>query len=289
MEIVMQGDNVPHELSQAVRQQCPNWDKPVSSMSPSEILWAFIRCEYASKHLSQVTSSDFIDALVPDMVKLCDLLQEARKPALYSSAKYQIIVRYLLKLTVFLETSDICGCNKLVSVCQDMLIDTNLPEMLVDPMLNSWLIASGFGCTSDAIKAAVELSQRVTSPESNSAPKRMSGGEDNEYGVAFPGDSDEEEDEDKKERKSKLSSIRSLQIIAWSLQHNVGSRDAIKGCDHYDDVVEFLQGSLQQAEPDMRGLSVRCLGLLALYSEEKCDGMHLLVCPLTQILIITYN
>lgn len=271
MEIVMQSESVPHELSVAVRQIPMNWDISVSNMKPSEILWAFIRCEYASKHLSQVIASDLIDAFVPDMIKLCDLLQEARKPALYSNAKYQTIVRYLLKLTVFLETSDICGCQKLVSVCQDMLIDTNLPEMLVDPMLNSWSLASGFGCTSDAIKAAVALSQRVMTPNTDTSTKIMS--ENNDCGVSLPGDSDEEDDEDQSQRKSKLSAIRSLQIISWSLQQNIGSRDAMKGCDYYDDIEEFVKSSLYQPDPDMRGLSVRCQGLLALSSEEKCDGI----------------
>ena len=119
MEIVEKGEcNVSHDLSVAVRQDGPNWEEAtVAKLNPSEILWAFNRCDYAHKHMSTTSAAAFVDALVPDMVTLGAMLQDARKPALYSSAKYQLNVRYLIRLTGFLDASDVCGCKGLVQVC----------------------------------------------------------------------------------------------------------------------------------------------------------------------------
>lgn len=172
MEIVDREDTAPHDLSVAVRQHAPVWASQVSKMVASELLWVQIRCDYAKKNMSPVALADFVDALVPDMVKICTLLQDARKPALYSSEKYQMIVRYLLRLTTFSDTSDVCGCKELVAVCEEMLADTNLPEMLVEPMLHSWLLASSFS-SSESILAAVTLSERVKHTQ-GSSPKGLS-------------------------------------------------------------------------------------------------------------------
>jgi hypothetical protein len=90
MEIVEKGENhVSHALCVAVRQDGPNWadiNGNVNKLSPSEILWAYNRCDYARRHMSQTATSAFVDALVPDMVTLGGMLQDARKPALYRYA-----------------------------------------------------------------------------------------------------------------------------------------------------------------------------------------------------------
>lgn len=204
MEMVEREESVPHELSIAVRQHAPIWESQVSKMVAPELLWVQIRCEYAKKNMSPVALADFVDALLPDMMKICGLLQDARKPALYSSTKYQMIVRYLLKLTMFLDAADVCGCKELVNVCAELLTDTNLPEMLVDPMLNSWLLASSFSSPAASIESAVGLSVRVRSV--TGGPKAGSRRVSDEF--SLPGDSDEEGDGDAKERLLTLSSIR---------------------------------------------------------------------------------
>lgn len=215
MEIVERGENAPHDLGQAIRQQCPDWEQPVSKMVASEILWVHIRCAYAEKNMTHLVLSDFVDALVPDMVKLCRLLQDARKPALYSSAKYQMIVRYLLRLTTFLDVSDVCGCKELVKVCEEMLCDTNLPEMLVDPMLTSWLIASSFPSAERSIEASVLLSKRVA--EAVHVPKNTVRMSDD---FALPGDSDDEDSDEAMERLTTLSSIR-YDDVALNFHSNI--------------------------------------------------------------------
>ena len=214
MEIIDKGDNAPHDLNAAVRQYSPDWEQPVSKMVASEIFWAFIRCSYASKNMSPVALADFVDILVPDMIKLCSLLLEAKKPALYCSAKSQLVVRYLLKMTAFLDTSDLCGCQELVKVCEDMLADTNLPEILVDPMLTSWLIASSVNTTEQSILAAVALSLRVAEAPSPTHRSREDDVRMSSDCPHLPGDSDDEDDDEETvERMRTLSSIRSEALL----------------------------------------------------------------------------
>jgi hypothetical protein len=64
--------------------------------------------------------------------------------------------------------------------------------------------------------------------------------------------------------------MRSLQVIAWSLQQNIGSRGTARGSELYREVIPFVEQNLQQPHTDLRSLSVRCLGLLSLLSDEYC-------------------
>lgn len=128
------GEDVPQSLSMAVRQNSPNWENDITKMIPSEILWAYLRCDYARKFMTNIVLSDFVDALVPDMIKLCSLLDDS-KSEIGRNPRYQMVVQYLLKMTNFIDISDECGCKELSKVCEEMLYDTNLPELLVDPML----------------------------------------------------------------------------------------------------------------------------------------------------------
>ena len=204
MDIVDQSEIIPHDLSVAVKQHTTEWEISVSKMTASEILWVYIRCDYAKNYMSPVAYGDFIDTLIPNMMRLCQLLQESRKPALYSSSKCQMIVRYLLRLTSFLDISDVCGCKKLSTVCEEMLSDTNLPEMLVEPMLNSWSLANCFPSSVQSIQASVRLSIQVIHHK-GSVPLGKSRVSE-EY--SLPGDSDDEEDEDKESTLYKLSTVR---------------------------------------------------------------------------------
>jgi len=167
-------------------------------------------------------------------------------------------------------------------VFEDMLADTNLPEMLVEPMLASWLLASGFQGSSTAIRAAVSLSQQVVATAENASlrtsPRNSLGdnGDDDDAGMGVEED-DEEAAEESRHRVRTLASIRALQVVSWSLQQHIGNRDGVAGFDHYDAVVPFIVECLSQPCPDLRGLSVRCLGLLSLASQEKCQDFHQII------------
>jgi hypothetical protein len=52
----------------------------------------------------------------------------------------------------------------------------------------------------------------------------------------------------------KINGFRSLQIISWSLQQNIGARDSMKGREHYENVVDRVMQSLQQPCADLRGI-----------------------------------
>ena len=41
--------------------------------------------------------------------------------------------------------------------------------------------------------------------------------------------------------------------MSWSLQQNIGAREALKGREHYEGVAEFVMNSLQQPCADLRG------------------------------------
>ena len=192
-----------------------------------------------------------------------------------------MIVRYLIRLTGFLDISDVCGCKGLVEVFDSMLSDTNLPEMLVEPMLSAWMLASGVSGSSTSLRMAVSLAQQVVAQAEqgvSTAPSpRSSLGED-----ALPGDSDNDDDdeerlEENRHRVRTLASIRALQVVSWSLQQHIGNRDSVQGFEYYDSIVPFIVESLSQPCPDLRGLSVRCLGLLSLASQDKCQDFHQII------------
>ena len=192
-----------------------------------------------------------------------------------------MIVRYLIRLTGFLDISDVCGCKGLVQVFDTMLSDTNLPEMLVEPMLSAWVLASGASGSSTSLRMAVSLAQQVVAQAdqgiSTTPSPRSSLGED-----ALPGDSDNDDDdeerlEEKRHRVRTLASIRALQVVSWSLQQHIGNRDTVQGFEYYDNIVPFIVESLSQPCPDLRGLSVRCLGLLSLASQDKCQDFHQII------------
>lgn len=50
--------------------------------------------------------------------------------------------------------------------------------------------------------------------------------------------------------------FRSLQILSWSFQQNIGARNEIKGIENYDEIIEFIQSNLSQPCPDRRGMFI---------------------------------
>lgn len=187
-------------------------------------------------------------------------------------------VRHLIRMTNFLDVSDVCGCKGLKEVCEIMLADTNLPEILVEPVLHAWHLASGFSGSAEAIRAAVSLAQTVTSDANIAVTTQFNQAQaldTSMENVVLPG---EEEDEmDQSEQVKILSSFRSLQILSWSLQQNIGARDSVQGVELYAEMLPFIMECLVEPNSDLRGVSVHCLGLIALTSQEKCQEVHEIV------------
>lgn len=90
---------VPPALKAAVEETCPRWPAGVTALTPAEIYWAYVRCEYARTHSNAAAANDVAEALIPDTVVLCSLLQEAHaKTGLRDNTALQLSCRYLLKV-----------------------------------------------------------------------------------------------------------------------------------------------------------------------------------------------
>ena len=85
-----------------------------------------------------------LESLIPDTVVLCQLLAEAHaQPTLYTKKSAQLTVRYLLRMTNFMESTDVSGGAELTKVCEAMLIDVRFPDKAVDDVLDAWLRGLG--------------------------------------------------------------------------------------------------------------------------------------------------
>ena len=159
------GLKVSSALRTAVNETCPAWASGVAALSPAEVLWAHLRCEYAFKHSAPGVAQEVAENLIPDTVVLCALLREAHaKAALRDNASLQLAVRYLLRVTGFLEQADKTGGQDLVAVSESMLIDVLFPEKLVDVVLDAWAIGlGGSRVTDESIIASITaLSERFS-------------------------------------------------------------------------------------------------------------------------------
>ena len=83
--------------------------------------------------------------------------------------------------------------------------------------------------------------------------------------------------------------FRSLQIISWSLQQNIGARDSMKGRVHYENVVDRVMQSLQQPCADLRGTGFDSWDVThAYYSSMLHSSFHVKGWPACYHLIISF-
>jgi len=251
----------------AILQSIPNWDEGFAAVPASDILWALIRCEYAAAHQSPAAASVMKEKLIPDTVKLCELLSEAHSPAMATNIQSQIAVRYLLRMTSFLDSSDVTGCAELTKACESMIRDLELPDSLVEPVLSAWWRGSGLSLE-DCIDRVVKMSRLV---RSNATADACADSVDATTTIATASVDGQEEDNDSVILRA---SVRALLMIEWSLQRRIGGKmtDAAHRRQRESEFeVDFLLESLQQPDVEVRGIAVRCLGLLTLVSETYCE------------------
>ena len=119
---------IPSALKTAVNETCPSWGAGVMALSPGEIFWAHLRCQYAFKNSSPAVAQETAEAIIPDTVVLCALLRDAHsKASLRDNAVLQLTVRYLLRVTGFLEQADKTGGQDLVEgACASSLLSSLL-------------------------------------------------------------------------------------------------------------------------------------------------------------------
>ncbi len=264
------------QLRDAVRIHCPNWHladeereerasnasnlqeeeeevpkrASLSSFTAPEILWVLIRCEYAKSKFSSAIADETMESLMPDMVLLCKLLEEAHSSTLlYEKESLQISVKSLLRLTAFLDRSDIAGSMELVRVAEAMLLDMQFPEHLIDSVLDAWLRGLGKADSCTILANIIALSERFGSILEDPTLTESLGLDEHSLEI--------------------LAATRGLQLVLWALKKSIGDKKSIRSLT--DNFNTFIFASLQSTSVDMRALSVQCLGIMGLCNEESCE------------------
>lgn len=244
LEAVDKGDIQNPALKQLIREQQTSWEASFASMNPSEILWTKVRCDYARAKYSPAVAADVLDTLLPDIVVLCDLLADGCNAPFSSSPVQMLTMRYLLDLTSFLESSDVCGKERLTELCLRLIKDHSFPDDLVVSVLEAW--------------ARCEPAETMTAISCELALAVKASGE------LYPEDSEERD----------LSGFRCLDIFLWTLGGlvcaNSGRDIDFTGNEKYTTLINVIWESLQKPNSEFRCLAVKGLGLLGLCSERLC-------------------
>lgn len=241
------GLKISSALKTAVAETCPKWGGGITALTPPEIFWAHLRCEYAIKNYSPGVAQEVSESLIPDTVVLCTLLGDAHgKMKAKESAVLQLSTRYLLRLTGFLEQADATGGQELVAVCDRMLIDVQFPDALVEVVLDAWTIGLGRVTDESIIASITSLSEK--------------------FNTEMNLDGEDAMDEAALEI---LAATRGLQLVVWALRRGIVGPD--KNQTISATFSEFVLEAMQSPCPDMRCLAVQCLGLMGLSSTEMCD------------------
>jgi len=242
-----------------------------SDLLASELLWLLARCMYFHRTLPRAQACDRTESLLPDTVILCRLLLDgatALQSGLVQGSTGMALLgmECLLRLTAYADTSDVAGCQQLISVCRAMIEDVEFCDDLVDSVLVAYSKAistvSGRTSVSVLVQELVEVAQKVwpcTIAESDSVR------------------------EDEEERRV-LSQIRSLHIIAWCVQNHTAAEHR-KQESFTDPLVPMVLEALQQPCEELRSFALRVLGLLGISSARHCAafaGIVLQVANATQ-------
>ena len=268
------GEIVSAALRQGARDDAPDWDAGFSALTPADILWAVVRCEYARQCFADYQASELLDALVPDTVRLCELLYEGHGSSdtdtgpganedLRESPQLQLSMKLLLRMArakLKDSSADVEGAAQLATACRRLLSDPYLPENLVEPLLDSIpgdaaTILSGTASLGRALYEQIKESCLLD--ESNV---------------------DEEEAEEKEELQE-LTIIRAMEIASWVFQRTVGVAD-LSDLDKevvamVEEMTPMIWESMQQPVADLRALAVRCLGILGTASVARCARARL--------------
>ena len=204
--------------------------------------------------LSPAIAEDTIDCVIPDIVRLCELLREAHKvvpPTGYGTGPTVLSIRYLLRITGFVENSDISGSQEIEEVCRKMMKDIILNECLIDPVMSAWFrgVNTQFG---ETVLAVI-----------------------NEIAAPMDGDSDEDET---------LKTVRVMQMISWMLnKYSNGSKALVQDSNEFiQAVLPTIFSAIQTPIAELRELAVRCLGLSGVAVEDLCEQHREIILQVAQ-------
>ena len=234
---------LPASIKKRIQDHVPSWEEGVDSLHPGEILFAYLRCLYAQRTFSAAVTEDILEQVIPDIVRLCQLLRQAHKvvpPTGFGTGHTVLQIRYLLRLTNFVDSSDISGSQEIENICRLMLRDIRLNDCLVEPVLNAWFkgVYAAFG------KIVLE----------------------NIEAIMVPMDGDTQEDDFLKQK-------RTLQMISWMLaKYSNGNQDLLTECaDFVQNSIPLVYNAMQTPIPELRELAVRCIGLSSVAFEPVME------------------
>lgn len=67
--------SLPAAVRKTIRDRSPDWNGGLDDLPPGEVLWAYLRCHYAKTSFSAAVSEDILEQVIPDIVRLCELLR----------------------------------------------------------------------------------------------------------------------------------------------------------------------------------------------------------------------
>lgn len=275
------------KLKRALKESIGNWESiSPASLTPSDVMWVYIRCSYARQFLPVLPASDLCDSLLPDAFILCKVLSEVKAtlidPSKHHSKssgikKTQLVLKYLLSTsTLLIGCTDISGLSQLVNECVDSFLNTSISM--------PW----------DGIEAALRSYTELhphTSVSLQDSPRELS--HHTVMGLIKHIQSEAaklvEETIDKDSLMLKhLHAItqRCLQITQWALQQELSHvARTVPSTVHRDDdgsgdgvrdmllkeMVPYILDALQQPVYTLRSLGLSCLGLVCLIDCSLCD------------------
>ena len=257
MEEMMREDfALSNNLKGSIKEPFDKWDAGISQINPTEIMWVYIRCNYARKFCSSAISEDICDSVLPDPLQLCEIISSIHTNLISytSTAKKEFVVKYLIKSSSLIDPSNVSGVTQLMDVYQQLLCEVSTPFEMIDSLLHAYgelhngtgnqmdvksLLGKLMSCARD-VKSMIDTHQ---SPIENKE-------DDNDIDILTE---------------------RTLQIIHWALKNVVGNAKDIDNLEDIKDMfVPFIIQCLQQPNSCVRCLAIGCLGLMCLCSEDLC-------------------
>ncbi len=274
--VLLLGSTVVEELTRDVLQQHSeklkqavtakgviDWRKGLTAVTPSDIMWVYIRGNYARRSLPVLAATEMCDSILPCGPELEQLLSEARSSTdLHTNTKKQFVVKYLLRICVLVSAGSSSEAQQLRSrllvLCEELLADRLLTVDVMEPVLKTIAAmrvsdSRHSSTTTESLLVVVRGLQRCASDSADVG--------DATAAVQY--------------------TAKSLQILYWLLQQEVGSLGGAAGGEipvHLTDMVDFAIKALQQPVAGLRSLALGCLGLLSLMSVDVCqEHRHIFV------------
>jgi hypothetical protein len=313
-ELIKKESTQQNKLKRSMKESFFKWEVVMENgsgtvLTPSDVLWVQIRCSYARQFLPVFPASELCDALLPDAVVLCAVLNQVKQAlsnpqralSKNNTTKAQFTIKYLLSLApLLIGMTDISGLTQLMEECADCFLNPGvvLPWDCVETSLRSYADLHAAAQSSNSAGAHAHHTVLQMAGNLREQANKLS-----EEAAAAPAaatrmnEENEEEDEEEEGSDAAASAAtlqlvasiteRCLQLTQWALQQELAFIAPSRGtCDEAGapvapagslsaevlaENVEFVMHALQQPQSQVRFLALGCLGLLGLIDAKICD------------------